>query len=78
MEVEEFLGDTERNLELVDAMESALIAMRLTNGCSITLDGFRGILNFEREIGKLVQAILLLEEGGTEVPSFEAMRGRQH
>lgn len=51
-----------RDTKLVDAIEGALLAMRLTDGCTITLLGQRGRLNFEREIDNLVEALNLLEQ----------------
>lgn len=62
---DEHLNATD-NLTLVSAVESALVAMSLTNGCIITMLGVRGRLNFEREIEKMLDALLLL---GAELPS---------
>lgn len=56
------ISTRDHDTKVVDAIESALLAMRLTDGCTITLLGLRGRLNFEREIDNLVEALNLLEQ----------------
>lgn len=62
MQTTNALSTCDRDTKVVDAIESALLAMRLTDGCTITLLGLRGRLNFEREIDNLVEALNLLEQ----------------
>lgn len=67
MQTETYSIPTERTMQLVNALASALVAMRLTDGCAITMLGVRGRLNFVREIENMVEALRLL---GVDVDSI--------
>ena len=78
MQSNKFLCAIERNMKMVDAIESAIVAMRLTDGCAITMEGVNGRLNFQREIGKMMLALRLLGVDDTEVFPVKHLRSRRH
>lgn len=68
MHADKFSKTIERNIKLVNAIERALLVMRLTDGCTINMLGICGRLNFEREMEEMVQALRLLGADGSLAP----------
>jgi hypothetical protein len=73
MHSDDFVAGLERDAILVDALYRAIYAMKLTNGCQITLAGMNGRLHYDYEIGKLKRALYLL--GVDMAESFPAPVG---
>lgn len=66
MDSKQFVETALRDAVLVEALQSAILAMALTHGASIQLDGISGRLNFQRELAKLCHALALLGVDMTE------------
>lgn len=60
MDAKDFVLAVERDAVLISAMRQALHAMELTNGCSIRMDGIRGILHYDPQIATLKLALTIL------------------
>lgn len=78
MDGKHFVEIALRNSLVVEALNSAIFAMALTQGSTITLNGLRGKLNFEREISKLRDALCLLGVDPTDpLPAPRRRRERR-
>ena len=62
MTSDDFLMRMERDSLLIDALSSALEAMALVNGCRVELGGAAGTLQFEDQMLKLHEALLVLAD----------------
>lgn len=75
MDAKDFVLAVERDAILISAMRQALYAMELTNGCTIRMEGVRGILHYDQQIAKLKLALQTLGVDATDFSS-PTSRGR--
>lgn len=75
MDAKEYVSNLTRDAVVIDAMRDAVVAMSLTTGASIGLEGVIGILNFERPIRKLQTALVLL---GAEIEAPAPARATEN
>jgi hypothetical protein len=75
LDAKDFVLAAERDAILIAATRQALHAMEVTNGCSIRMDGVRGILDYDRHIEKLKLALQILGMGAMDF-SAPPSRGR--
>lgn len=66
MDAKDFVLAIERDAVLISAMRQALHAMELTNGCTIRMDGIRGILHYDPQIATLKLALSMLGGGASD------------